>query len=150
LASGLLRAIWIKRAHRGQMDSSDRAALRAGRGISGNADQGGRRQVTIIEQEVWDELMRKLNSSLPSSARRANLVVSGVVLAESRGRILRVGPCRIRIWGETRPCEQMDEALAGLRDALRTNWGGGAFGEVLDDGEVAVGDPVGWDDGIEL
>jgi hypothetical protein len=22
------------------------------------------------------------------------------------------------------------------------NWGGGAFGEILDDGEIAVGDPV--------
>jgi MOSC domain-containing protein YiiM len=30
---------------------------------------------------------------------------------------------------------------------MRANWGGGAFGEVLDDGEIAVGDPVTWDEG---
>jgi hypothetical protein len=25
---------------------------------------------------------------------------------------------------------------------MRVPWGGGAFGEVLDDGEIAIGDPV--------
>jgi MOSC domain-containing protein YiiM len=39
----------------------------------------------------------------------------------------------------------MDEALPGLRQAMRIDWGGGVFAEVLDDGEIAVGDPVEWD-----
>jgi MOSC domain-containing protein YiiM len=49
---------------------------------------------------------------------------------------------RVRIYGETRPCEQMEAAVPGLRDAMSVPWGGGAHGEVLDDGEIAVGDPV--------
>ena len=27
---------------------------------------------------------------------------------------------------------------------MKANWGGGAFGEVLDDGQIAVGDAVHW------
>ena len=27
---------------------------------------------------------------------------------------------------------------------MKANWGGGAFGEVLDDGRIAVGDAVHW------
>lgn len=146
MSEGRLQAIWIKRMKRGPMDPVKTAELVAGRGIIGNANQGGRRQVTVIEQEVWEELMRQLGGDLPPSARRANLMVEGVRLAESRGRVLRVGPCRVRIFGETRPCERMDEALPGLRAAMRPAWGGGAFGEVLDDGQIAVGDRVFWEE----
>ena len=48
---GELKAIWIKRAKRGPMDARERARLIAGRGIEGNANQGGRRQVTLIDLE---------------------------------------------------------------------------------------------------
>ena len=143
--AGRLEAIWIKRMKRGPMDPVAEARLLAGRGIVGNANQGGKRQVTLIEQEIWEELMRNLDSQLSPSARRANLMVNGVRLAESRGRVLRVGACRIQIYGETRPCEQMDEALPGLREAMKPNWNGGAYGEVLDDGRIVVGDSVNWE-----
>jgi MOSC domain-containing protein YiiM len=142
---GFLEAIWIKRAHRGPMDPVSTGTLVAGRGLVGNADQGRRRQVTIIEQEVWQRLMRQLGASVSPCARRANLMVSGIRLAETRDRILRIGSTRLRVAGETRPCERMDEALPGLRTALGVGWAGGVFAEVLDDGEITVGDEVEWD-----
>ncbi len=88
--------------------------------------------------------MALLDAAVDPSARRANLMVSGVELADSRDRVLQVGQCRIRIRGETRPCERMDEACSGLREAMIPDWGGGAYGEVLDDARIQVGDSVRW------
>ncbi|MCK6460628.1 MAG: MOSC domain-containing protein, partial [Planctomycetes bacterium] len=121
-----------------------RATLIAGSGIDGNADRGGRRQVTILSADRWAEIMAEVGAGLDPGARRANLLVSGIDLAESRGRILRVGPCELRVRGETRPCERMDEALPGLREAMRARWGGGVFAEVVTGGEIAAGDAIAW------
>jgi MOSC domain-containing protein YiiM len=143
--SGELVAIWIKRMKLGPMDPVSSAILTAGRGIKGNANQGGKRQVTIIHKEAWEELTNELKASIPPSTRRANLMVSGVMLANTRNRILRVGGCRIKILGETRPCERMDEAFEGLRKAMDPNWYGGVYGEVLDDGSISIGDKVSWE-----
>jgi MOSC domain-containing protein YiiM len=88
--------------------------------------------------------MRRFGSDLPPRTRRANLMVRGTPLGQRRGRILQVGAAQIRILGETKPCERMDEALAGLKEAMWPDWRGGAFGEVLNNAAIRVGDPVGW------
>jgi MOSC domain-containing protein YiiM len=126
------------------MDPAREATLVAGRGIVGNANQGGRRQVTIISREAWDAVERELDEVVSPETRRANLLVSGISLAETRGRMLRIGACRVRVYGETKPCRQMEEARAGLQSALRPDWRGGVFAEVLDDGQIAVGDEIEW------
>jgi len=141
---GRIEAIWIKRARGGPMDAVDRTDLVADQGIVGNANQGGRRQVTVLASEAWAMAEDDLGGRVDPSARRANILVSGIDLEETRDRVLRLGACRVHVRGETRPCHQMDEARDGLRNALDPNWRGGAFGVVLDDGEVAVGDSVVW------
>ena len=128
------------------MDFVEQAVMQAGEGLVGNANQGGRRQVTILEREIWAELMTEVAGALPPSARRANLLIRGLSLHRSAKRILRIGSCRIRILGETRPCERMEEAWPGLQAAMSRAWTGGAFGEVLDDGEILIGDPVCWEE----
>lgn len=128
------------------MDPVTETRLIAGRGVDGSADSDGKRQVTLLAQEAWDRVMSQLGANVDPAARRANLLVSGVELAGTTGRTLRVGPCRIRIQGETAPCGLMDQALPGLRDALLPDWGAGAYGEVLDDGEISIGEQVVWED----
>jgi MOSC domain-containing protein YiiM len=142
---GRLEAIWLKRAHRGKVDPVHEATAIAGQGLEGNVDRSRRRQVTIIERETWDAITRELGENVPPESRRANLMVSGVQLKETRGKVLRVGSVRLAIGGEVTPCERMDEASPGLRAALRPDWRGGVFAQVLDDGIITVGDAVEWD-----
>jgi MOSC domain-containing protein YiiM len=141
-----LERIWLKRAKRGPMDPVNEATLVAGSGLARNADQGGRRQVTIISAERWKEMMAELGRDLDPSTRRANLMVSGLELADTRERVLRVGGCRLRVNGETRPCERMDEASQGLRAIMTPHWRGGIYAEVLDDGIIEIGDAVVWEE----
>ena len=129
---------------RGPMDSVEQATLQSGKGLVGNANQGGRRQVTILEREIWTELMTEVAGRLSPSMRRANLLICGLSLYRSRKRVLGIGSCRIRILGETKPCERMEEAWPGLQAAMSRAWAGGAFGEVLDDGEISVGASIRW------
>lgn len=131
------------------MDPRDAAILIAGQGLLGNANKGGRRQVILLEEEAWADAMSampNLGVALDPSVRRANLLISGVRLEGTRGRVLRVGPTRLRIWSECTPCHQMDEACLGLRASLRPHWRGGACAEVIEGGEVRVGDEVLWEE----
>lgn len=139
-ADGRVEALWRKRAHRGVMDPADEVRFVQDGGIEDDANFGrAKRQVTVIEKEVFDRVRAELPDVEPSM-RRANVMVSGIRLRETRGLILQLGEVRIRIFGETRPCERMDAQVPGLTAALDPDWNGGVYGVVLDDGPVRVGD----------
>ena len=129
-----LTAIWLKRVRGGPMDLQWEATAVPGQGLVGNANQGGHRQVTLLGAEAWARAEAELGETVDPSARRANLMIRGLELSESRGRVLRVGACLILVRGETRPCRRMDEAHRGLQAALDPEWRAGIYGEVLTGG----------------
>jgi len=142
--TGKVEAIWKKRAHRGPMDAQLKARLVAGKGIQGSADNSRTRQVTLIEREAWESMMQQLGADAPPGDRRANLMLSGVRLANSRGRLLKIGAAVVRIGGEAKPCERMEAVAPGLQELMYPEWRGGAFAQVVEDGEISVGDAVAW------
>jgi MOSC domain-containing protein YiiM len=124
------------------MDPVAEARLITGEGIEGDANRGrSQRQVTVIEADSFDTIREAYPDATPGM-RRANIMVRGVSLAESRGRVLKLGDVSVRLQGETRPCERMDAQCNGLTSALDPEWRGGAFGVVLDGGSLRVGDPA--------
>ncbi|HTV01274.1 MAG TPA: MOSC domain-containing protein [Luteitalea sp.] len=147
---GRVAQLWIKRNHRGRMDEATEVTLVEGEGVQGSADRKGARQVTILSAERWARLADQIGTAPDPVVRRANVLVAGLELPLRRGSILCLGTTRIRIKGETRPCERMDEAVPGLRAAMREDLGGGLYGEVVAGGRLSVGDEVAWADDAQL
>ncbi len=143
---GELKKIFLKRGRLAPMDEVEQVKLKTAKGIVGNLEQNIARQITIIEEEVWEELIKKYHRDLPPEVRRANLLVSGLELKNSRKKILVVGDCQIKIFGETKPCERMDQVAMGLQEDMSQNWRGGVFGKALNDGIIKKGDRVHWND----
>lgn len=76
------------------------------------------------------------------SHRRANILVSNISLKDSQGKVLQIGESQIQIVGEAKPCENMDAVLLGLKDKLYDDWKAGAYGIVLNNGDIKIGDSV--------
>ena len=112
------------------------------KGLVGNAEQGGRRPITVLSAERWHRAEADLGTELDPELRRANLLVSGVDLVGARGKVLQVGVARLKIGRECTPCRLMDDQHPGLKAALDADWGGGAYATVLTPGPIHVGDPV--------
>src|SRR3954465_7707903 len=127
------------------MDPRETAALVAGRGIEGNANQGGRRQVILLSEEAWNDATAELGMPLDPATRRGNLLLSGIDLEKTRGRTLRIGAARLRIFMEWTPCYQMEQACPGLQAFLTPRGRGGACAEALEGGEIRVGAEVQWE-----
>ena len=122
------------------MDEVAQATLVAHRGLAGNANQGGRRQVTVLSLEAWHAITAGVAGPIDPIERRANLLVSGLDLRGCRGQVLRIGACRLLVHGETKPCARMDDVAPGLQQGLREPWAGGVFAEALDSGTIQPGD----------
>lgn len=140
---GSVEAIFLRPAARLAVRSVDRAEAVAECGLEGDHAGGGKRQVTVLSLESWQDACAEFGRPLDPAVRRANVVVAGVDLAQSIGRTLRLGGATVEILGETRPCELMDDdGRLGLDAALRKDRRGGVFGAIVTSGTVQVGDDV--------
>lgn len=102
-----------------------------------------KRQVTLIERSDWDAAMAEVGHSIGWQERRANLLVDGLDLPQTKGVRLRIGAdVVLEITRETDPCERMEGLAEGLRAALTPDWRGGACAMVVTGGEIAVGDEI--------
>jgi MOSC domain-containing protein YiiM len=145
IMSGRVEKLWLKRSHRGPMDEVQAVAFVAGQGVAGSVDRSRRRQVTLLALEDWNAAIREAGAAVDPSFRRANLLVSGVSLEGTRGRVLQIGTeVTLAVGGELTPCERMEEVHPGLQRALRPFWRGGVFAQVLSGGFVRVGDEIAW------
>ena len=138
-----LLAIYLRPAARLPVRAVQSVHAIANVGLDGDHAVSGRRQVTLLARESWQDACRELGQDVDPSVRRANLLVAGINLADCLGKTLRVGPVTIDVLGETRPCELLDDhGRIGLYAALRRERRGGVFGTVRIGGLLTRGDAV--------
>lgn len=142
---GRLEWIGLREARRGPVRSVHEAELLADRGLAGDravANIGGKRQVTLLQQEhlpVIAALCRRAEVD-PSWLRR-NLVVSGFSVLSLRARRFRIGGTILAGTGTCDPCSRMEEVLGvGGYNAVRGH--GGITARVVLGGPIRVGDTV--------
>lgn len=102
-----------------------------------------KRQVTVLSQEQWQIACNELNTHLPWTIRRANLLIDDVYFDASYvGKQIKIGQLILLVTRETDPCPRMDAQHQGLTQALMPDWRGGVCCKVIADGRIKVGDKV--------
>ncbi|MBT8078828.1 MAG: hypothetical protein KJO31_09615 [Gammaproteobacteria bacterium] len=102
----------------------------------------GNRQVTVLSADVWSTVCNELDSEIPWTIRRSNLLVQGIGLPQRAGDLIDIGDVRLQVMTEVDPCSRMDEQCPGLTAALGPDWRGGVGCKVLSGGTVRIGDRV--------
>lgn len=137
-----IEALARRPAQKAAMEVVESLTLTPEDGVVEDYGKSRRRQVTLLSKEAWEDAERELDHTLPWHTRRANILVSGLTFDRAKDYEIRLGDCRVRVHGETVPCQQMDDAHDGLRKALEPSLRGGVYGEILVGGTVRAGDVV--------
>ena len=139
-----IKAIAIKNRPRVAMQVIDSAQITVANGILGDfrGSQSGR-QITILSESDWHKACAEVETDLPWTVRRANLLVDDVEFDESFvGKTVRIGEVELRVIEETDPCSRMDAQHQGLTAALTPDWRGGICCDVVKPGSIKIGDRI--------
>jgi MOSC domain-containing protein YiiM len=138
-----LIGIATREKKRSPMQTIDSAFISLNKGVENDfRGKPSKRQVTVMSQMAWLDATASLNANLPWTTRRANLLVDELDLENTSGNTIKIGKVELLITQETDPCERMEEAAKGLRDALKPKWRGGVCCRVISEGSVTLGDTV--------
>jgi MOSC domain-containing protein YiiM len=153
VSDGRLVAIFVAPAASAPMEPCTVIDVVAGVGLRGDryaAGTGtysgfgrGPRDVTLIEREAIDAVRTEGGGiDVREDETRRNLVTEGVALNHLVDRTFRVGSVRMRGIRLSEPCAYLEQhtGLVGVREAFVHR--GGLRAEILDDGELHVGDPI--------
>jgi MOSC domain-containing protein YiiM len=154
MSEGIVLAIHIADKARAEMKGVDQTLAVPGKGLEGDRyfDRQGTffndlarksvpdKEVTLIEQEALDALAREYNIELHPYESRRNVLTSGVALNHLVGREFMVGKAKLRGLRLCEPCKHL-EAMT-KRNLKGLTHRGGLRAQVLEKGEITVGDAV--------
>jgi len=148
---GRVEAVHVAPAAGEPMQAVERVRAVSGSGLEGDRYATGtghwsaiRRSgdgLTLIEGEVIDAVAREQSLALRPGDTRRNVTTRGIRLDELIGREFRIGALRVRGVRRCEPCSYL-EGLLGQPVLAPLVHRGGIRVEILEDGEIAVGDPI--------
>jgi MOSC domain-containing protein YiiM len=138
-----LTAIGYRKIKSGPMFEVHNVKVTKAEGLTlGLPRRASSRQITVLCEEQWQQACMALTIILPWTARRANLLISGIQFnAEHIGKVMHIGQLQLLITGETEPCFKMDLVHPGLCNALN-NFKAGVTCKVLNDADIQIGDSI--------
>ena len=142
---GSLIEIARRAVSRAPMEKLEHASITPEFGLIGDCKgiKFPERQITILAIEDWKAALVQLGGiDLDWSVRRANLLAHDIKLPRGRGSQIAIGDVIVEVRDQTSPCQQMENAQAGLRKALSVEWRGGVSCRVVSGGNIKIGDSV--------
>lgn len=145
---GTVEAIYLARERGGPRTAVDTATAVAGEGLLGDRYLGkpptryaATCQLTLVEAEAVERVRATGRDLTPADTRR-NVVTRGVALNDLVGHVFRIGNIVVRGVERCDPCSRLQRfTYRGIMRDLADR--GGLRVEILEGGEIRVGDPVG-------
>lgn len=146
--TGTVEAIYVARERGGARTPVEAATAVAGEGLLGDRYLGkpptryaATCQLTLVEAEAVESVRATGRDFSPADTRR-NVVTRGVALNDLVGREFRIGNTLLRGVERCDPCSRLERfTYRGIMRDLADR--GGLRAEILEGGEIRVGDPVG-------
>jgi MOSC domain-containing protein YiiM len=141
-----VEAIFLHGPKREPMTRVGEATARAGLGLEGDRyfrPDGNEpdREITLIEAEAVEALVRDEKVPFEVDESRRNVVTRGVALNHLVGREFSVGAARLRGIRLCEPCDHLQKLTRpGVMKGLLHR--GGLRARIVQDGPIRVGDPV--------
>jgi MOSC domain-containing protein YiiM len=145
MTSGRVEGIFVTPDHGALPQPVERIRAFAGCGLEGNRyfEEGARpgRALTLIAAEALEALALEAGIELTAAETRRNVLTRGIDLNALVGRRFRVGQIECRGIELCEPCSHLESltqpgVIRGLVHRAGLN------ADILEDGEIAVGDPV--------
>lgn len=137
-AGAPMKSVEEVRAWPGRGLEGDRYFLKAG---TYSARDGADREITLVETEALEALLRDYGVALDPGETRRNVATRGVPLNHFVGSVFRVGGATARGLRLCEPCSHM-ERLSGKHIRAGLVHRGGLRAQVLTEGVIRVGDAV--------
>jgi MOSC domain-containing protein YiiM len=148
---GRVESIHVSTSEGEPMRAAERIRVRAGIGLEGDryaaglghfsSTPGTGRALTLVEAEVLDFLRDGLGIALKPGETRRNVTTRGVALNALVGRRFRIGTVLCAGMRLCEPCTYLD-AVTGRRLLDPLSHRGGLRADVLEDGEIRIGDEL--------
>jgi MOSC domain-containing protein YiiM len=149
--NGTVESINIAAAAKEPMHSVDHVQATPGLGLEGDRYALGKGtffkpqpdiELTLIEAEAIEALLRDYQVELAPGEARRNVVTRGVALNHLVGREFRIGEVKVRGIRLCEPCGHL-QALTGQPVIKGLIHRGGLRAQILSSGTICVGDTVG-------
>jgi MOSC domain-containing protein YiiM len=137
-ASAPMKSVAEVRAWPGRGLEGDRYFRKAG---TFSAKDGADREITLVEAEALEALLRDYGVALDPGETRRNVATRGVPLNHFVGQVFRVGETTVRGLRLCEPCAHM-ERLSGKPIRAGLVHRGGLRAQILTEGVIRVGDAV--------